>query len=652
MDKDFPAQPSYEELQGRIRLLEKNQDELNQMFSMILDMICVADLQTTCFLKVNQAFTATLGYAEEELLGNPFFDFIHPEDIQQTRSVVERKLRSGDKVINFENRYRCKDGGYRWLSWMSHPNIEKGITYAIARDITQIKQTENSLRKSEERYKNLFNSINDGICLHEIIYRDNMPVDYRILDINPRYEELTGIKGSDAKGAFASQLYGTGMAPYLEIYADVAGTGKHVSFETYFPPMKKHFLISVFSPASHQFATVFQDITERKKAENAIKRKNEFLEGINHIFETVVTSAGDEEFGEACLEVAEKSTGSAISFIGEIGQDGMLHDIAISNPAWQACSMYDHQGHRKPPGNFHVHGLYGSVLNKGETLLVNDPASHPERIGLPPGHPPLTSFLGVPLKQQDRTIGMVAAGNREGGYGIQEKEALESIAPVICEALARRRAEKALKVSLAEKEILLKEIHHRVKNNMQVISSLVDLQANDVKDGAMRDIFKDVIYRVRSMALVHEKLYRSNDFARVEFADYARSHLSYLWRAQRPAVPGVKLELDLEPVLLRVNEAVPCGLVLNELFTNALKHAFVNRGSGTVTVSLRRDAPGRVSLSVQDNGVGLPPGMDTQGARSLGLRLVQMLAGQLHAAVKAESDQGTKFTMTFEAPGS
>ncbi len=277
-EKRQPVKPSYEELQERIRVLEKDQDELmniknelDEMFSTILDMICISDLKSECFVKVNQAFTESLGYTKEELLGRPLLDFIHPADLEQTRSVFKKKLQGGDKVFNFENRYRRKDGAYVWLNWTFRPNIEKGIAYSVARDITQIKQTESNLLESEKKYKNLFNSINDGISLNEIIYRNSIPVDYRILDTNRKYEEQTGIRKSDAKGALASQLYKTGEVPYLDIFANVARTGRPVTFEAYFPRLEKHFLASVFSPVRHQFATVFQDITERKQADRQLR---------------------------------------------------------------------------------------------------------------------------------------------------------------------------------------------------------------------------------------------------------------------------------------------------------------------------------------------------------------------------------------------
>ena len=125
------------------------EEELVQIFSMSLDMLCIADIHTATFLKVNPAFLETLGFTEDELLEKPFLDFIHPDDVDSTRSVIEKKLLAGAKVINFENRYRCKDGGYRWLSWVSHPDPEKRVTYAVARDITDWKIAEQMLEESK-----------------------------------------------------------------------------------------------------------------------------------------------------------------------------------------------------------------------------------------------------------------------------------------------------------------------------------------------------------------------------------------------------------------------------------------------------------------------------------------------------------------------
>ncbi len=149
-------QPTYEDLKKRVLELERvelvrkqTEEELAQIFSMSLDMICSADIKLATFLTVNSSFTEILGYSEKELLGVPFLDFVHPDDIDTTKGIMEQELRLGIKVYNFENRYRCKNGSYRWLSWVSHPNSEKNITYAVARDITEWKKNDEALKRSK-----------------------------------------------------------------------------------------------------------------------------------------------------------------------------------------------------------------------------------------------------------------------------------------------------------------------------------------------------------------------------------------------------------------------------------------------------------------------------------------------------------------------
>ena len=133
----------------------------------------------------------------------------------------------------------------------------------------------------------------------------------------------------------------------------------------------------------------------------------------------------EEEVGNACLSVALKVTGSQFGFVNEMGADGLLHDIAKSELGWEQCLMYDKTGHRCPPSNFVVHGLYGSVIKNKKSFFTNDPPSHPDSIGLPYGHPPITSFLGVPLVQDGKTIGLIAVANRENGYSCEQLEDLE-----------------------------------------------------------------------------------------------------------------------------------------------------------------------------------------------------------------------------------
>jgi signal transduction histidine kinase/ActR/RegA family two-component response regulator len=164
-----------------------------------------------------------------------------------------------------------------------------------------------------------------------------------------------------------------------------------------------------------------------------------------------------EDLGQACLNIIESVTDSRISFIGEIGKDSLLHDIAISNPGWDLCTMHDKTGHRRPPGNFIVSGLYGRVLQDGMSLLTNDPSSHPDSIGVPEGHPPLTAFLGVPFIQNGKAIGMIGVANNEGGYHSEEQEILEALTPTVLEVILRKRADEGLRKAFDELELRVQE---------------------------------------------------------------------------------------------------------------------------------------------------------------------------------------------------
>ena len=186
---------------------------------------------------------------------------------------------------------------------------------------------------------------------------------------------------------------------------------------------------------------------ELKQNEEKEKRQNRILEGINRIFSKAITCKTEQELGKVCLEVVETLTESAISFIAEIGPDGLLHGITISDPGWAACSMTDRTEPGRTPGGFRIHGLFGRVLKSGKSLLANDPAHHPDSIGTPEGHPTLTAFLGTPLIREGRTVGMIAVGNRKGGYAAEQQQALEALAPVVLQALLKKRTELELQAS-------------------------------------------------------------------------------------------------------------------------------------------------------------------------------------------------------------
>jgi two-component sensor histidine kinase len=208
----------------------------------------------------------------------------------------------------------------------------------------------------------------------------------------------------------------------------------------------------------------------------------------------------------------------------------------------------------------------------------------------------------------------------------------------------RKRAAGRIADSLREKDALLREVHHRVKNNMQVVSSLLQLQSNYLQDPKLLEPFHDCQNRIRTMALIHEKLYRSEGLAQIDFNEYLQSLTVMLLRAQGKG-PKIRSEFHLEPVVLGIDTALPLGLIANELISNALKHAFAGRQNGLVRVSLSRHNGGEFRLAVGDDGVGLPD--DISQSNSLGVRLVRILTGQIKGRMEYKSDHGAEFTIIF-----
>jgi two-component sensor histidine kinase/HAMP domain-containing protein len=207
------------------------------------------------------------------------------------------------------------------------------------------------------------------------------------------------------------------------------------------------------------------------------------------------------------------------------------------------------------------------------------------------------------------------------------------------------RAGEKIAAQLREKETLLKEVHHRVKNNLQIISSLLSLQAVHVRDPGDRELFEDSVGRVMSMAMVHEDLYASNDFSKVGLRDYVGKLSRRLAANLRPG-GEVRLDTRVQDSALPVHQAIPCGLILNELLTNAYKHAFPGGRGGTITLGLREVAGG-FELSLADDGVGLPADFDWKEAKTLGLTLVASLVGQLHGEAELTGKAGTAFSLRF-----
>jgi PAS domain S-box-containing protein len=540
-----------------------------------------------------------------------------------------------------------------WLILIGNAVFVTGVCLVVSCAVCfERKRTEEALRSAREDWEQTFNSVPDLVA--------TLDHQHLIVRANRALAERLGVAPEQCIGMPCYQVvHGMDQPPSFCPHAQSCRDCREHTAEVYEPRLGGHFLVTT-TPRFDEHGRVIgavhvaRDISHFKRAESLLRTRLRLSE--------LARNRSMDELLRTALDEAEHHTASSIGYFHFVDEDqeNLLLQAWSTNTLEQMCQA-------KGKGRHYAiseAGVWVDCFHARTPVIHNDYASLSHKKGLPEGHVRLVRDLGVPVLRGDRVVAIMGVGNKLTDYTPDDVNILQELASVTIDLVAYTRAEEELQTSLHEKAVLLKEIHHRVKNNIQVISSLVSLQADGMQDPALRGMLQDLRDRVRSMALVHEKLYQSESLARVEFAEYARSLLNYLWRAHGDMAAHVHLHLDLQPLLVSVEAAVPCGLILNELAGNALKHAFPpqdregkkdeDRGDPepcTVRVTLGTAPDGRVALRVRDNGTGLPAGFDWQQTRSLGMRLVQMLTEQLGGTVEIQNHEGrgTEYEVLFNA---
>ncbi len=418
-----------------------------------------------------------------------------------------------------------------------------------------------------------------------------------------------------------------------------------------------------------------QEIMERKSVEETLQQRNRLLtqilqlgdalhsnKDIDSLLHEIVNSLG---FEVAVLNVVDEDT-HQIRVRALAGADHearqFLEDAVYE---WGDFSVLLQEKYRIGHSYFVPHGEFNwpedfegpTYIQKNKDLAKKAAATHSYY-----WHP--NDMLMVPVKLNDGQIVAIICVDQPLD---SRRPTQESLLPLEIfttqvagtfenarlfeqtqrELQRRRQAESKLKASLAEKEVLLKEIHHRVKNNLQIVSSLLNLQAGQVTDPHTLDALQDSQTRVRSMALIHEKLYRSENLAKINFAEYIRDLISYLFRVQNINPHQITVDIKADDIFLEIDTAIPCGLILNELASNAIKHAFPGERAGKICITACQINNTTLSLIVSDNGIGFSDELDPEKSNSLGLQLVGALVTQLEAEMKIVSNEGAEFHVSF-----
>ncbi|NJD52143.1 MAG: PAS domain S-box protein [Candidatus Methanoperedens sp.] len=514
------------------------------------------------------------------------------------------------------------------------------------------------LAMAEEKAKteSIIAALGDAISIQD--------TDFKVLYQNKIHQDVTG----DQKGKYCYREYEhkghiCEGCPVNMTFMD----GKiHIEERSVIKDGQKLFYEITSSPLKDSTDNIIagieiaRDITKRKQTEEALNKSRNLLDTIKNVQDNFIVDSDIKITLNDILSNVLSLTQSEYGFIGEIlytaKDDPFLKIHAFTNIAWNKENQ-DFYEKNAPQGIefYDLKTLFGSVITDGKPVIANDLSTDSRRGGLPEGHPQIYKFLGIPFYHGGKLNGMIGVANCPEDYN---EDIIEYLKPFlttcanIIEAYRidqrRKLAEKQIEVSLKEKETLLKEIHHRVKNNMQIVSSLLEHQTHYIKDKNVIDIFTESQNRIASMSLVHEKLYQSRDLAKIDFKDYINDLTANLFQSYNSNSGKITLDMNIENIQMDIDFAIPCGLIINELVTNSLKYAFPEDIKGEIGIVLHKTDKEMFELVIGDNGIGLPKDLDFRKTESLGLHLVTILTeNQLHGEINLIRNHGTEFQIKF-----
>ena len=392
---------------------------------------------------------------------------------------------------------------------------------------------------------------------------------------------------------------------------------------------------------------------ERCRAHRTLNRQVEMetlVARASSRFINVPVSSLDDEITRTIAEIG-RFTGVDRSYVFRFDRDGLL----MSNShEWCAPGVVPHVDRLQGlPVEFFGYSI--PQMKRGEIFCVEDVSTLPPQASAEKAEfekEGIQTLINVPIMMRGAMIGFLGfdAVREHKAWSEHDFRLLNLVAEIFSNALERKNSEERLQASLREKELLLREIHHRVKNNLQIVDSLLYLQTQAIRehaDPASVDAFRQSQSRIRAMAAIHDRLYRTPDLAAIDIREYLGILVPDLL-ATYVADTHIGVEIRGGSICLGIDRAIPCALIINELLTNSLKHAFPEGRKGRIDVSFGRDASGAFQVTVMDDGVGFPTGRPWTDFNTLGLRLVRDLAIQMDAKIVFEGDRGTRFVLSFE----
>jgi PAS domain S-box-containing protein len=715
---------------NRVRnALEEREKQYRHLFEHNPVPMMVLDTDTLEFIDVNEAAIRHYGYTRKEFLGMTAKDIRPPEDVNRAVKRIKTLQPGTDEVGIW--RHRKKDGTIIHVDILSHEISYNGRSarLALCNDVTEQIAAREALLESEEKFRSIVESSPMGIHMYRLDEEDRLV----FIGANPAADKILQVDNSQFIGLTVEEAFPSSIDTEIpKKYREAASGGdpwytEQIDYED--EKVKGAFQVFAFGTGYGTMAAMFQEITERKRAEKALidreeKFRTSFItnpdpvtisrmeDGVlleaNEGFFNLTGYTKEEIIGQSTLDLGLwEEPDQRKELIERIRTDGQVENFEINMKMKDDSTKTALLSAR----TIHLEGIpcllsvsrdITEIKRARQALIGSEEKfraafeSSPDSIlivdqeqriikDVNQGFVTTTGYtreevlgfssddFGIWEDSSDRDRFYEAVGKEGATDGFEANFRLKDgtisrgllsartvmlsgkphLLVTVRDITSLMEAHLKLRASLDEKNVLLREIHHRVKNNLQVVSGLLNLQSHHIDDPAYKVIYRESQSRIVAMALIHEELYQSADLARVHFAHYIRSLCENLMTSYGAKKRGIKLEIDTQEAEVAMDTAIPCGLIINELVTNALKHAFPEERGGTIHLCFRQilqeqNQEESYELIVKDDGTGMAYSPDINERTTLGLQLVVHLVEQLGGTLEIEREKGTLFRITFD----
>jgi len=617
-------------------------------------------------------FYALYGTSAEEEGGNLMSSaeyasrFVPPEEQEVVGVEVLKAIESTDP--NFASTVGHSiiraDGERRYIIVRIRARLDENGnkigTKGVNQDVTELRKAEEALAESHRRMADIIDFLPDATFV--------VDTEGKVIAWNKAIEEMTGVATEEMLGKgnyeYAIPFYGK-RRPLL---VDLVKESNYDLENLYRIPQRKGEVLTVetdlvlkgeeitvwakavplYDPNGNLVGSIeaIRDITGIRESQNRIHRELEINQSLANIFAPLVSPESTiKDVGQVIIDEAQKLTGSTYGFSAALNPTSFQvidGTEAIIVPEGYNGSI---NVHLPITSDGELDGLLVHALKTKKSFIDNSPLENPDFSYVPVSNLELKNMLVVPVVLVEDFVGVIALINAPDNFTKDDLDAIERLAVFYALAIQNKKADEEIKQSLHDKKVLLREIHHRVKNNMQIISSLLNLQLNYVKEEKAVNVLKESQGRIKSMAMVHEKLYQSPSLTKIDLKDYVEALVANIFFTYGVNHQNIKSRIDVENIEIGIDTAIPCGLIINEIVTNSVKHAFPeNTGNIIVKISSKEED---IKLIISDDGRGLPENLDYEKTDSLGLKLVKNLVDQIDGQMKLDRNNGTSIEIIF-----